>query len=818
MSTISIDQVEELATIQSTSFIRPIEIKLTGSLLKPTTRYNLFFDGVNVNYITKQDGKNTGEPLISDSNGVLFATLYLPGFKFPAGNKSVVLTQESSVSAPAGANVSRADATFVSYSNESMYEISLEGSVLTVQEATEKKLGIPVHQQISSDDAIAQSFFTYGVDGGIFVTSIELYFKTKDNFLPVWVELRTMVNGFPSKNYVSPHAIAYVNAPNIVTSSTGTVATKFTFPKLIYLPEDGEYCFVVRSRSNNYDLWVSRIGDRSNETNNVVTEQPYTGSLFKTDNNTTWSTEQLEDVKFKLNRASFNTAVDAIVRVPLTASPVLADGARLQTMVESNVMVIDFPHKHGLDTSSVVRLACDPAGKYNGVLGTLLNGTFNVFKVITDYSAAFNVPGAEFTSTGPIVYGGRVKHITVTNGGSGYSSTTLPTVTISAPNEGTDQATATAVVENGKIVRIDVTNQGTRYTGPATVTITSGVGAGAKAIAQNQAKIGVSTNRVFNSFSPSLSYGSPPGTEISSVIETTLARFESGSLSNYVTGSEYKTKLGIINNFDNNFLVASRYNEQTNMGDAPSCVYEMQLSSNNDNVSPVIDMNNSNFVFYNNRVNDLLPDEDLTSTNSTGSINTVTIVNGGSGYTSVPKISVLGGNGAVLTAVITGGVVTAINIVQNGANFFKPPVLVFDGGNPTVKATATATITKFNSELLANNGASFVKYITKSQVLQTTSTGIRVFVTAYSNRDSSFEVYLKSSLSSSSTPHDQYNWKLLTCNVSRNKSEISGQEFEYEFFADSLELFDVYSLKIVIRSLTPWDPPYVTNYRSIILS
>lgn len=818
MSTISIDQVEELTTIQSLSYIKPVEIKLTGSLLKPTTRYNLFFGGTNVNYLAQQDGKNIGDPLITDANGILFAVLYVPGFKFTAGNIPLVLTQEDSVDIPAGSNVSRAEATFVSYSTDSMYNINLEGNVLTVSEALEKSIALPVQQQIATDDAIAQSFFTYGVSGGIFITSIELYFKSKDTFLPVWVEMRELTNGYPSKNYISPHSIAYVNATNVNVSSTGAASTKFTFPKLIYLPQDREYCFVVRSRSNNYEVWASRIGETAQDTNRVVTEQPYTGSLFKTDNNVTWSTEQLEDIKFKLNRAEFNTNVEAVVRMPLTASPVAADGTRLQTMIESNVVIINFPHKHGLDVGSKIVLACDTAGTYNGVTGTTLNGTFNVFKISSDYSAAFNVPGAEFTSTGPILYGGRVKNITVTNGGSGYSSTTLPTVTISAPNVGTNLATATAVVENGEIVRIAIENQGAGYTGPATVTITSAIGSGATAVAQNEAQIGVSTNRVYQSFTPALSTSKPPGTEILSVLDTTLGRFEGGSLTNYVTGSEHKIKLGINNPLANNFLLASRYNEQAKMSDNPSCVYELQLSSGNSKVSPVIDMNNSNFVFYNNKVNDLLPDEDISSTLPVGSIDTITITNGGSGYTSAPIVNVLGGSGAKLAAKLTGGVVTSINIINPGTNFFGPPVLVFDGGNPSVKAAATATIKKFNSELLAKNGSAFTKYVTKAQILETISTSAKVYVTAYSNRDSSVDVYIKSSLSSSSITHDSNNWKLLSCNVTRNKSEKPGQEFEYEFFVDNLESFDVYSIKIVIRSLTPWDPPYVSNYRAIILS
>lgn len=262
-STTQINQVDELTSVQFLSYIRPMELKLTAFLMKPSTKYNLFFDGVNVNAYAKQEGKNTGDPLISDTNGVLFVTLYLPGYKFTAGKKPIVLTQESSAAVQAGSNVSRAETAFLSYSSESLYDIVLQGNVVSVNEVIERPIVLPVQPQVATDDAIAQSFFTYGVDGGVFITSIELFFREKDNFLPVWVEIREMVNGFPSKNFVSPDAVVYKNAADVNVSATAATSTKFTFNRLLYLPQDKDFCFVVRSRSNNYSLWSSRIGERS---------------------------------------------------------------------------------------------------------------------------------------------------------------------------------------------------------------------------------------------------------------------------------------------------------------------------------------------------------------------------------------------------------------------------------------------------------------------------------------------------------------------------------------------------------------------------
>ncbi len=77
---------------------------------------------------------------------------------------------------------------------------------------------------------------------------------------------------------------------------------------------------------------------------------------------------------------------------------------------------------------------------------------------------------------------GPVRSITLTAGGSGY--TTAPTVTINANGAGSG-ATAEAVLgtgaDAGKVVGITVTNAGSGYTGTASVTLAGGGGSGAEA-------------------------------------------------------------------------------------------------------------------------------------------------------------------------------------------------------------------------------------------------------------------------------------------------------------------------------------------------
>jgi len=67
-----------------------------------------------------------------------------------------------------------------------------------------------------------------------------------------------------------------------------------------------------------------------------------------------------------------------------------------------------------------------------------------------------------------------ISNIKVVNGGTGYDGST--TITISAPDIGTDQATASIVLDNDSINYIELSNIGSGYINPPTVTIGGNIG------------------------------------------------------------------------------------------------------------------------------------------------------------------------------------------------------------------------------------------------------------------------------------------------------------------------------------------------------
>lgn len=160
-------------------------------------------------------------------------------------------------------------------------------------------------------DPVAQ---TFRIDeklypNGVFVKSLDLFFRTKSASAPVSVELRTVVNGYPSSKTIIPFSTASMVPAAVAVSTNGTAATTFTFENIIYLAPGEEYAFVVLSNSDEYEIFTAVLGEFSlQDTTKRVDKQPVLGSMFKSQNSSTWTPVQEEDVKFVLRKCVFPTS------------------------------------------------------------------------------------------------------------------------------------------------------------------------------------------------------------------------------------------------------------------------------------------------------------------------------------------------------------------------------------------------------------------------------------------------------------------------------------------------------------------------------
>ena len=166
-------------------------------------------------------------------------------------------------------------------------------------------------RQVGWWDPLAQSFLVEE-QGGVFLTSVDVYFNSKDDNIPISMQIRTMENGYPTSS-ILPFSDVTITPDNIQTSETGAIATKFVFRAPVYIPESIEHCFVLFSDSNSYTVWISRMGELDISGDRTISEQPYAGVLFKSQNATTWTADQYEDLKFSIYRASFDTTTTSTI-------------------------------------------------------------------------------------------------------------------------------------------------------------------------------------------------------------------------------------------------------------------------------------------------------------------------------------------------------------------------------------------------------------------------------------------------------------------------------------------------------------------------
>jgi len=157
-------------------------------------------------------------------------------------------------------------------------------------------------------DPLSQTFFVSEniYPNGIFLSGLDLFFATIDTNLPVFVQIRTTQNGYPSSDTVLPLSTVWLGPNQVNTSTDASVATHFTFDDLVYLPA-GEYAIVVGSNSPLYTVFIGTIGQQQIGTTNIITNQPNVGSLFKSQNASTWTADQTSDMCFVLYQAIFKT-------------------------------------------------------------------------------------------------------------------------------------------------------------------------------------------------------------------------------------------------------------------------------------------------------------------------------------------------------------------------------------------------------------------------------------------------------------------------------------------------------------------------------
>ena len=257
--------------------------------------------------------------LISDLSGNLTGVFFIPSPNISAnprwgtGRRVFRFTSSSTDSRIPGDVDSAGEAT---YEAAGVLETQQE-TILAVRNADIVRDTVTQNQTLQSTrtevrqvgwwDPLAQSFLVDS-KGGAFITKVDVYFKTKDEKIPINCQIRTMQNGYPTTK-ILPFSDVTIQPKDVQLSDNASIPTTFVFPAPVYLQESQEYAFVLFTDSNEYKVWISRMGENDISNDRTISEQPYAGVLFKSQNATTWTADQYEDLKFSMYKAAFNTAV-----------------------------------------------------------------------------------------------------------------------------------------------------------------------------------------------------------------------------------------------------------------------------------------------------------------------------------------------------------------------------------------------------------------------------------------------------------------------------------------------------------------------------
>ena len=672
-------------------FIRPRSITITGQCFRPGIRLYAYFDGKDISSLitpssstySNVDSPVEGSALVTDGAGKVECTFRIPEYrfsgqesqpKFKTGDVEFRLTSDSNNKASgiplsAGHTIYRAkgilevkEETILATRNGEIVQTNVNDktsnysktsytsiiqNAINKQERDERsgRQGTIIQQNrdlrgnvvdspkvcfFNDGDPLAQTFLV-SESGGCFLTKLDLYFSAKDNTLPVWVEVRNVVNGYPGPKLL-PFGRKVLNSSEVnVDADTGTSATTFTFDSPVYLQEGIEYCFVTMTNSLDYKIWISQMGETDvSGSNRIISGQAHLGSLFKSQNNRTWDAVQSQDKKFTLYKAQFDSPTfetksdDAIVATGGVSTVSLSNDnigtavtkeegdstVYVQKLLANPIVItngdttIKVRHRdHGMySTSNNVTITGVSSG-----ISTTLDGAITATGTSLTLTSSTNFPssGTAFVKVNNEIISGTISGTTISSltrgigDSDGAAHSDDDTVELYMIN-------SVPLTEINKthtsLANIEMDSYTFECSTTPSVTGTSGLAevGGTSAYA--------SENYRFEVMKTMLSTLELGGTLINSKVRSTTATSPSGTETSFTTDTAAKAKPFALDEnfqFETSRMVCSAINETNELSGEKSFFINLDMSTTNPNVSPVIDLGRSSVILVANRLDNI---------------------------------------------------------------------------------------------------------------------------------------------------------------------------------------------------------------------
>ena len=553
--------------------------------------------------------------VMSDTTGWLYSFIIIPPNTFETGKLTFKLSDQSTGTAIYGLSSSNASTVYDTLGTTvslTSNVLSLDTPQISAGPSPSTRVTFvpfppppPAPPRAAGVDPIAQSLYVDS-PGGIFVSSVDLYFQSKDSSIPVSVEIRTMENGTLT-NTVVPNGLAVVNASNINISANSSAPTRFTFPSLVYLNQDTFYAFVVKSDSKEYTMWLSRLAEVDLLTSFTIDKQPYSGSLFKSQNMNTWTADQFEDVKFVLNRAKFNTNTTYVCKLSNSPVPDAKLNSDSLKFTQGSTSIQVYHPNHCMNSiQNYVRLSSVSSDAPDTTLNTAItttsqlgnitvgNATAATWGTIGGVAISQNNPGYVLIDNEIIKYTAKSGNIlTISERGVGSSSPATHSIGSVAKCYSINGIPLTEINTTSKINEIIDLD---RYTISSVTTANSTSIAGGNLIT-------ASRNIQYEEVYPNINVLSLPSTNLSLGLTSVSGNNLYGPSSSFALLSEQNVENKKYIELSTSRLVASPANSSVYFeSDPQTMIFNLRMSTELDNISPMVDISGSSAITVYNRV------------------------------------------------------------------------------------------------------------------------------------------------------------------------------------------------------------------------
>ena len=346
---------DRITDVSLAAYMREVDITFNGSNMAPVTRVYAFFDTKDVNEHTRPIGGKFGDPLFVDGLGNVQGVFRVPADTFRVGQKSFKLTGDSSNQDDPDTMITWAENVFYSGGiNQSTQSITLNTTSPTFnytpevakpivnKAANTSSKTISTTQRSSATASLMSALFgrripkdpvaqSFSLETSSFITKLDIFLAAADMGSDlVWVELRTMDNGYPTTVVL---ARKEYKPAELITSEDSESPHTVVFDNPVYVEGGVEYCFVVGGASPNTRIWVAKVGDKIvNSMSQIVETQPAVGSSFRSQEGSTWTAEQYEDIKYRIYVAEFfETSMELSFKVPDSSVNLSTDALEFET-------------------------------------------------------------------------------------------------------------------------------------------------------------------------------------------------------------------------------------------------------------------------------------------------------------------------------------------------------------------------------------------------------------------------------------------------------------------------------------------------------